>query len=53
MKKFNEEPLYKSSAGQILVYTHERKDTDIRFRQPPKETPVFKEEVILNVFKKV
>lgn len=52
VKHFNDKPLYKQSAEKILIYTNERKDTDIVFRQPPKEKPVFKEGVVLNVFKK-
>ena len=55
VKCYNEKPLYKSSVGKILVYPKdpkEKKKTDIEFKQPPKEEPIFKEEVIRNVFKK-
>lgn len=54
VKEFKEEPLYKQSAGKILVYGSEKKDTDIVFRRPPKEQPAFKSEegVVRNVFKK-
>lgn len=52
VKCYNEKPLYKPSAAKILVYSEEKKKTDIKFKQPPKEDPIFKEEVIRNVFKK-
>lgn len=54
VREFKEEPLYKQSAGRILVYGSEKKDTDIVFRRPPKEQPAFKSEegVVRNVFKK-
>lgn len=52
LRDFNDAPLYKPSAGKILVYTREKKDTDIVFKHPPIEKPVFKEGVVYNVFKK-
>lgn len=53
VREFMDEPLYKPSAGKILTYEGKKKDTDIVFRRPPTEKPVFtSKEVICNVFKK-
>ena len=54
VRKFDEKPLYKPSAGKILIFDNERKEDDIVFRRPPKEQPAFKSEegVVRNVFKK-
>ena len=53
VRRFDEKPLYKPSAGKILIFDNERKEGDIVFRRPPKEEPVFTSEgVIRSVFKK-
>lgn len=54
VREFKEKPLYKPSAGKILTYGSQKKGSDIVFRRPPNEQPVFKSEegVVRNVFKK-